>query len=259
MFLSFQRKPLPERLVRLGHCMLVPALGSSKQDDELATPLKGKWKFVKVIRCTEGNLSKVYYFRLLHVETSVIYLIMDHVHPKWCNHLSHSFRATCLVLAWFLQVSRLLTKNWVVPVPGQGKNAAERHQQSRKEFEEPQLWTANEDVHFREGSWGVTGDSSRDCCENGSTTYSNFLTSMYRCSRFGDLDGVADDVWNLDQIAIRREIPILISNLMAAVMFCFPIVRLHRSKRHLQIWGAWFATVDRSTCIVTSFMWHIVS
>ena len=52
-FLSFQRKPLPERLVRLGHCMLVPALGSSKQDDELATPLKGevgKLKFVKVIR-----------------------------------------------------------------------------------------------------------------------------------------------------------------------------------------------------------------
>eukprot|EP00434_Breviolum_minutum_P000542 symbB.v1.2.000469.t1/scaffold11.1/size528188/18 len=41
-----QQKPLPERLVRLGHCMLVPALGSSKQDDELATPLKGevgKW------------------------------------------------------------------------------------------------------------------------------------------------------------------------------------------------------------------------
>lgn len=34
-----QQKPLPERLVRLGHCMLVPALGSSKQDDELAKML----------------------------------------------------------------------------------------------------------------------------------------------------------------------------------------------------------------------------
>lgn len=79
MFLSFQRKPLPERLVRLGHCMLVPALGSSKQDDELATPLKGevgKWKFVKVIRFTKvysaTSLHTGYYFRLLQVETSVI-------------------------------------------------------------------------------------------------------------------------------------------------------------------------------------------
>ena len=66
--LSFQRKPLPERLVRLGHCMLVPALGSSKQDDELATPLKGKWKFVKVIRFAKvysaTSLYTVYYFRL---------------------------------------------------------------------------------------------------------------------------------------------------------------------------------------------------
>lgn len=48
MFLSFQRKPLPERLVRLGHCMLVPALGSSKQDDELATPLKGGSREVEI-------------------------------------------------------------------------------------------------------------------------------------------------------------------------------------------------------------------
>ena len=59
---SFQRKPLPERLVRLGHCMLVPALGSSKQDDELATPLKGevgKWKFVKykVYQSVFGNFT----------------------------------------------------------------------------------------------------------------------------------------------------------------------------------------------------------
>lgn len=34
-----ERKPLPERLVRLGHCMLVPALGASKQDDQLAQML----------------------------------------------------------------------------------------------------------------------------------------------------------------------------------------------------------------------------
>ncbi|CAK9078300.1 unnamed protein product [Durusdinium trenchii] len=31
-----QRKPLPERLVRLGHCLQVPALGSPKQDHQLA-------------------------------------------------------------------------------------------------------------------------------------------------------------------------------------------------------------------------------
>ncbi len=66
--LSFQRKPLPERLVRLGHCMLVPALGSSKQDDELVTRLKGKWTFVKVIRFAKvysaTSLYTVYYFRL---------------------------------------------------------------------------------------------------------------------------------------------------------------------------------------------------
>lgn len=117
--------------------------------------------------------------------------------------------------------------------------------------------------HFREGSWGVTGDSSRHCCENGSiwhtVSYSIFLTPMYRCSRFGDIGRVADDVWNLDQIAIQCETRILILDLMPAVMCCFSIVRLHRSKRHLQIWGAWFATVDRYVCIVASFMWHIVS
>ena len=31
---ALPRKPLPERLVRLGHCMLVPALGSGKTDEE---------------------------------------------------------------------------------------------------------------------------------------------------------------------------------------------------------------------------------
>ena len=37
---ALSRKPLPERLVRLGHCMLVPALGASKQDDQLALGFK---------------------------------------------------------------------------------------------------------------------------------------------------------------------------------------------------------------------------
>ena len=47
--------------------------------------------------------------------------------------------------------------------------------------------------HFREGSCGVTGDSSRHCYENGSITYSTFLTFVYGCGRFGDLDRVAAD------------------------------------------------------------------
>lgn len=37
---ALSRKPLPERLVRLGHCMLVPALGASKHDDQLALGFK---------------------------------------------------------------------------------------------------------------------------------------------------------------------------------------------------------------------------
>ena len=46
-------------------------------------------------------------------------------------------------------------------------------------------------------------------------TYSIFC-DIYGCSRFGDIGRVADDVWNLDQIAIQCETPILIPNLMIA-------------------------------------------
>lgn len=146
---------------------------------------------------------------------------------------------------WFLQVSPLLTKKWVVRFPWakatmllKDINKAGKNLRSHGCEQQMKMFISVK------GAGGVTGDSSRHCCENGSMTYSNFLTSMHRCSRFGDIGRVADDVWNLDQIAIQCETPILILDLLPAVMRCFSIVRLHRSKRHLQIWGAWFATVD---------------